>query len=85
MDLKKYQVYYGNSPDYNFVMGLIYMNNASFKEAVESFEKCIGAKEGKLEGINSYQPSYNIGVIYETLELKWIRYLYSIPPKKQKF
>ncbi len=67
MELKKYQVYYENSPDYNFVMALIYMNNGRFQEAVESFENCIGDKEGKLEGINSYLPNYNIGVIYEAL------------------
>lgn len=67
MGLKKYQVYYENSPDYNFVMALIYMNNGRFQEAVESFENCIGDKEGKLEGINSYLPNYNIGVIYEAL------------------
>lgn len=67
MDLKKYKVYYANSPDYNFVMGLIYMNNGKFQEAVETFELCIGKNEGKIEGINSYQPNYNIGVIYEAL------------------
>ena len=67
MELKKYQIYYENSPDYNFVMALIYMNNGRFQEAVESFEKCIGEKEGKIEGVNSYIPNYNIGVIYEAL------------------
>jgi glycosyltransferase involved in cell wall biosynthesis len=68
--LNKYKNYYGNSPDYNFVMGLIYMNNGNFQESVEYFEKCIGEKEGKIEGINSYQPNYNIGVIYEALGFK---------------
>jgi glycosyltransferase involved in cell wall biosynthesis len=67
MDLEKYQFYYGNSPDYNFVMALIYMNNGRFQEAVESFENCIGENEGKIEGVNSYLPNYNIGVIYEAL------------------
>lgn len=67
LNLKKYNNYYGKSPDYNFVMGLIYMNNAMFEDAIKSFKKCIGADEGKIEGINTYQPNYNIGVIYETL------------------
>ncbi|VYU41755.1 Chondroitin synthase [Clostridium tertium] len=67
MELKKYRVYYDKSPDYNFVMGLIYMNNGKFQESVEHFQKCIGEREGKIEGINSYQPNYNIGVIYEIL------------------
>lgn len=65
--IKKYQTYYEKSPDYNFVMGLIYMNNVRFQDAISYFENCIGQKEGKIEGINSYQPNYNIGVIYETL------------------
>ncbi len=70
MILDEYKNYYGDSPDYNFIMGLIYMNNGKFQEAVVYFEKCIGEKEGKIEGINSYQPNYNIGVVYETLGFK---------------
>jgi GT2 family glycosyltransferase len=70
MKLNEYKNYYVNSPDYNFIMGLIYMNNGKFQESVDCFEKCIGEKEGKIEGINSYQPNYNIGVIYETLGFK---------------
>lgn len=70
MELKKYERYYTKSPDYNFVMGLIYMNNAKFKEGVDYFQKCIGERESKLEGINSYQANYNIGVIYDVLGLK---------------
>jgi len=70
MELIDYKEYYGNSPDFNFIVGLIYMNNGKLKEAIESFNKCIGEKEGKFEGINSYQPNYNIGVIYETVGLK---------------
>ncbi|WP_113672571.1 glycosyltransferase [Vallitalea guaymasensis] len=70
LDLEKYKIYYGKSPDYYFVMGLIYMNNAKFEKAINTFNKCISDKEGKIEGINSYQPNYNIGVIYEVLGLK---------------
>jgi len=70
MELINYRHYYENSPDYHFIVGLIYMNNGYFEEAVKSFEKCIGLKEGKIEGINSYMPNYNIGVIYEVLGLK---------------
>lgn len=67
MKLLDYQSYYGQSPDYNFVVGLIYMNNGRFQDAIRQFQKCIGEKEGKVEGINSYQPKYNMGVIYEVL------------------
>ncbi|MDV4149716.1 glycosyltransferase [Clostridium sp. AL.422] len=89
MELINYKNYYGNLPDFNFVMGLIYMNNGEFQKAIESFEKCIGEKEGKFEGINSYQPNYNIGVIYEILGLKEIAIEYYqicgeyIPAKKR--
>lgn len=76
MDLEKYQIYYGNSPDYNFVMALIYMNNGRFQEAVESFENCIGENEGEIEGVNSYLPNYNIGVIYEALGINELAIMY---------
>jgi len=67
MQLLDYEYYYGQSPDYNFIIGLIYMNNGKFQDAIGQFKKCIGGREGKVEGINSYQPKYNIGVIYEVL------------------
>ncbi|NMM61283.1 glycosyltransferase [Clostridium sp. P21] len=68
--IEKYKAYYSKSPDYNFLMGLIYMNNGNFKEAINSFSVCTAYKEGKIEGINSYLPYYNIGVIYECLGIK---------------
>ena len=67
IELKSYQKYYDQSPDYNFIMGLIYMNNGKFEDAIDAFKKCIGGYEGKVEGISSYQPNYNIGVIYQAL------------------
>lgn len=65
--LEQYHVYYQNSPDFNFLLGLIYMNNAQFSKAVESFLRCTGMKEGKMQGVNSYLANYNIAVIYEIL------------------
>ena len=50
--------------DFVFLMGLIYMNNALFKEAVAEFEKA-AVTECSLEAINSHLAFYNIGVIYE--------------------
>ena len=67
LQIEKYSVYYNAIPEYNFLMGLIYMNNAKFSMAVDRFSKCINAKDSRLEGINSYLPNYNIGVIYECL------------------
>ncbi len=48
-----------------FLMGLIYMNNALFEQAIREFQKATSMKTGKTKGINSYMPNYNIGVIYE--------------------
>ncbi|MDQ7096248.1 glycosyltransferase [Desulfosporosinus sp. PR] len=67
LNIKKYINFYGNSPDYLFLMGHVYMNNGMFTEAVESFTKCIGKKESKAEGVNSYLSNYNIGIIFECL------------------
>ena len=58
---------FGNTADFQFLLGLIYMNNACFKEAVEEFLKATKHKECKAKGVNSYSSYYNIGVIYECL------------------
>ena len=65
--LTDYEQYYNQSPDYLFLLGLIYMNNGMFAQAIETFVRCRGDKEGKTEGINSWLPTYNIAVIYECL------------------
>lgn len=65
--LEKYKNYYISSPDFYFVLGLAYMNNEMFKQAAEAFLKCTEFKEGKMEGVTSYFPLYNIGVIFECL------------------
>lgn len=56
---------FSSQTDFVFLMGLIYMNNALFEQAVNEFEKAAHMPPGKTEGINSYMPNYNIGVIYE--------------------
>lgn len=58
---------FGNSADFQFLMGLIYMNNARFEEAVAEFLKAVKHKECRNQGTNSYAAYYNIGVIYECL------------------
>lgn len=68
--LKNYKKHCGRSIDYLFLMGHVYMNNGEFSRAIEQFLACIGKKEGKLEGINSYLPTFNIAVIYECLGRK---------------
>ncbi|MDU4599797.1 MAG: glycosyltransferase, partial [Clostridium sporogenes] len=70
LELIKYEKYYSNSPDFLFIIGLIYMNNNCFQKSAETFLRCTEFKEGKIEGITSYLPLYNIGVIFECLGFK---------------
>lgn len=58
---------FGNTADFQFLMGLIYMNNARFAEAIREFQKAAEQKDCKTAGVNSYAAWYNIGVIYECL------------------
>jgi tetratricopeptide (TPR) repeat protein len=53
--------------DFVFLVGLIYMNNAYFKEAIEEFIKATSMDNYKMDGVNSYRAFYNVGVIYECL------------------
>lgn len=55
------------SADYVFLMGLAYMNNGMFQEAVGEFEKAAAYSFCKVEGCNSYKAYYNAGVICECL------------------
>lgn len=58
---------YSNFADFHFILGLIYMNNAKFTQAVESFLKCTEFSYARVEGVNTYVAYYNIGVIYDVL------------------
>lgn len=65
--LENFIDFYSQSADFHFVMGLIYMNNAKFVEAITSFLECTKFQYSKVEGITTYCSYYNIGVIYEVL------------------
>lgn len=74
LNLKKYQealsfesIYdaFSSYADFVFLMGLIYMNNALFDEAIAQFLQATKLQEYAVEGVNSYLAYYNIGVIYE--------------------
>lgn len=58
---------FGDSADFQFLMGLIYMNNEQFESAIQEFLKATQKKNCRLTGVNSYLAYYNIGVIYECL------------------
>lgn len=69
LELEKYKPFLENSADFNFLIALIYMNNAMFAQAVESFLKCTKISKARVEGVNTYKAWYNIGIIYEVLGL----------------
>ncbi len=58
---------FSNSADFVFLMGLIYMNNTRFDQAIAEFSHATQMKESKMDGVNSYRSYYNLGVIYECL------------------
>ncbi len=51
--------------DFFFLMGLIYMNNARFDDAIREFTRATETSVYSVEGVNSYRARYNIGVIRE--------------------
>jgi len=61
---------FATNADFVYLMGLIYMNNAKFTEAIRELYKATEMKEYKMEGVNSFRAYYNIGVIYECLGMK---------------
>lgn len=56
---------FGNSADFQFLMGLIYMNNEMFDAAAEEFMKAIRHETCRRNGVNSYLACYNLGMIFE--------------------
>lgn len=51
--------------DFVFLMGLIYMKNGLFNDAIQQFQKATDCSSFTVDGANSFLPLYNIGVIYE--------------------
>jgi glycosyltransferase involved in cell wall biosynthesis len=58
---------FNKSADFVFLIGLVYMNNGMFKEAIEEFKKATTFSDSKMEGVNDYLANYNIGIILECL------------------
>ncbi|WP_160686061.1 glycosyltransferase family 2 protein [Clostridium sp. C2-6-12] len=89
LKILEYENCYKNQPDFLFLLGLIYMNNGKFKEAVETFLRCTKYDEGKIDGITTFLPYYNVGVIYECLgfneeAIKYYRLCGNYTPAKLK-
>lgn len=80
---------FGNSADFQFLMGLIYMNNGQFQQAVSEFEKAARHKDCRNQGVNSYAAYYNIGVISQCLgkkeeAVKWYKKCGDYKPALQR-
>ncbi len=58
---------FGHTADFQFLMGLIYMNNRLFDEAVKEFEKAAVNPEVRATNIAQYSAYYNAGVIQQCL------------------
>ncbi len=58
---------FSKKADFVFLIGLIYMNNALFPQAIREFQKATAIPFFSVEGVNSYKAHYNIGVIYECM------------------
>lgn len=69
-ELVGFKEFYIKSPDFIFLLALIEMNNENFKKAIEYFLQCTEFEDGRIEGITSFLPLYNIGVIFECLDFK---------------
>lgn len=61
---------FGNTADFNFLLGLIYQENARFDQAVGHYLKATQYNDARMDGVNGYLAFYNIGVIFECLGLK---------------
>lgn len=61
---------FGCNADFQFLMGLIYMNNEKFNAAISEFLKATTHESCRSIGVNSFSAFYNIGVIYECMGKK---------------
>lgn len=58
---------FGNSADFRLLLGLIYMNNEKFDQAVEMFLSATKCETARMRGANSFLAYYNAGVVRECL------------------
>ena len=59
--------FYKDNADFIFMLGLVYMQNELFAEAVDHFLSATSLTDCNVAGTNSYLALYNAGVIYECL------------------
>lgn len=59
--------FFGHTADFQFLMGLIYMNNGLFDNAVEEFEKAAVNPDARARDIGEYSAYFNAGVVRECM------------------
>lgn len=67
LELRGVYSVFSRRADFVFLMGLIYMNNAMFENAICEFRKATTITDYSVDGVNSYLAFYNAGVIYECM------------------
>ncbi len=65
LDLEGVYDTFGNRADFVFLMGMIYLNNGFFEDAVAQFKKATTFDTAEVVGANSFRAWHNLGVIYE--------------------
>lgn len=65
LDLEGIYDTFGNRADFVFLMGMIYLNNGFFEDAVAQFNKAATFDDAEVVGANSFRAWHNLGVIYE--------------------
>ena len=67
LDLENVYNIFGDRADFVFLMGMIYLNNALFEDAIIQFKKATTFSFSNVDGANSYRAWHNLGVIHECL------------------
>ncbi|MCH5281916.1 MAG: glycosyltransferase [Lachnospiraceae bacterium] len=65
LDLEGIYDVFGTRADFVFLMGMIYLNNGFFQDAIAQFERATTFDQAEVIGTNSFRAWYNLGVIYE--------------------
>lgn len=65
LDLEGIYDTFGNRADFVFLMGMIYLNNGFFEDAIAQFNKATTFENAEVVGANSFRAWHNLGVIYE--------------------
>lgn len=65
LDLEGVYNTFGNRADFVFLMGMVYLNNGFFEDAVAQFNKATTFDTAEVVGANSFRAWHNLGVIYE--------------------